>query len=76
MAKRVYENYRFQQYIYIEYLNVNFVNRFFQVYIFIFIFIDYIRDYNKRIEIFKLNKPVDGHYLVLEVIGMPSGKTF
>jgi pSer/pThr/pTyr-binding forkhead associated (FHA) protein len=35
-----------------------------------------IRDRNKKIEIFKLQRPLDGHYIVLEVLGMPNGKTF
>jgi len=39
-------------------------------------FPDYVRENGKRIEIFKLNKPTDGHFLVMEVLGMPSGRTF
>jgi len=39
-------------------------------------FLDYVRENGKRIEIFKLNKPTDGHFLVMEVLGMPSGRTF
>ena len=39
-------------------------------------YIDYVRENTKKIEIFKLIRPTDGHYLVLEVLGMPNGKTY
>ena len=39
-------------------------------------FPDYVKENNKKIEIFKISKPVDGHYIVMEVLGMPSGKTY
>ena len=39
--------------------------------------IDYVRDHNKKqIEIFKIRRPTNGHYLVMEVVGMSQGKTF
>lgn len=78
MAKGQPENYRFLQLYCIGYHNVNYVNKHFQVcfLLLICIFIDYVKDYNKRIDIFKLNRPTDGHYMVLEVVGMPGGKTF
>ena len=44
--------------------------------IFQFLFIEFIRENHKRIEIFKLNRPTEGHFIVLEVLGMPSGKTY
>ena len=42
----------------------------------VYIAIDFVRENGKKIEIFKINRPTDGHYLVMEVLGMPSGKTF
>jgi|LauGreDrversion4_2_1035121.scaffolds.fasta_scaffold13312_4 hypothetical protein len=38
--------------------------------------IDYVKEKNKKIEIFKIQRPTDGHYIILEVLGMPTGKTF
>ncbi len=38
--------------------------------------IDYVKEKNKKIEIFKILRPTDGHYIILEVLGMPTGKTF
>jgi len=35
-----------------------------------------VKENNKKIEIFKLTRPNEGHYIVMEVLGMHSGKTF
>ena len=35
-----------------------------------------MKENNKKIEIFKLSRPSEGHYMVMEVLGMHSGKTF
>lgn len=34
-----------------------------------------MKNKGKKIEIFKLVRPAQGHYLIMEVIGMPNGKT-
>ena len=39
-------------------------------------YLDYVKEKNKKIEIFKIQRPTDGHYIILEVLGMPTGKTF
>ena len=38
--------------------------------------LDFVKENNKKIEIFKLSRPSEGHYMVMEVLGMHSGKTF
>lgn len=38
--------------------------------------IDYVKKHSKRIEIFKLNKPSEGHYMIMENLGLPIGKKF
>lgn len=40
------------------------------------VFPEYVREGHKKIEIFKIARPTEGHYLVMEVLGMPSGKTY
>ncbi|MFS8159867.1 MAG: hypothetical protein ACMG6E_06590 [Candidatus Roizmanbacteria bacterium] len=37
---------------------------------------DSVKDYGKNINIFSYNKPEEEHFLVLEVLGIPQGKTF
>ncbi|CDW75264.1 fha domain [Stylonychia lemnae] len=37
---------------------------------------DYVKDSKKKIEIYKINRPTDGQYLIMEVLGMPNGRTF
>ena len=39
-------------------------------------FPDYVREKGEKIEIFKIARPTEGHYIILEVLGMPSGKTY
>jgi pSer/pThr/pTyr-binding forkhead associated (FHA) protein len=36
---------------------------------------EYVREQNKKIEIFTIQRPQSGNYLVLEVLGMTTGKT-
>ena len=38
--------------------------------------VDFVKDNKKKIEIFKVNRPTEGQYLIMEVLGMPNGKTF
>eukprot|EP00347_Sterkiella_histriomuscorum_P021524 403333677 len=38
-------------------------------------FPDNVKTKKKKIEIFKLNRPQEGHYLIMEVLGMPNGRT-
>ncbi len=30
----------------------------------------------RKIDIFEIEKPAEGHYLILEVLGMPTGRSF
>ena len=55
---------------------MNFVKLVFQVLEYKFHIIDYVRESKRKIEIYKLDRPTDGHFMVMELIGMPTGKTF
>ena len=37
--------------------------------------LDYVIEANKEIELFQVKRPERGHYMIMEVLGMPSGKT-
>ena len=39
-------------------------------------FLDIVKENCKRIEIFSLVRPDQGHYIILEILGMPNGRTF
>jgi len=56
---------------------VNYVKLLIQVILYkINIILDFVKDNKKKIEIFKVNRPTEGQYLIMEVLGMPNGKTF
>ena len=56
---------------------MNYVKLLIQVILYkINIILDFVKDNKKKIEIFKVNRPTEGQYLIMEVLGMPNGKTF
>jgi hypothetical protein len=54
----------------------NYISRYYPTLTLITFFIDFVKDNKKKIEIFKINRPTEGQYIIMEVLGMPNGKTF